>query len=141
MTAGAPGIEELRAAADRIRGFVRRTPLIVAAPAREHPGVAAELLLKLESLQVTGSFKARGAVNAVFGLPPVGLRRGVVTASGGNHGVAVAYAGKAAGVPTTIFLPRSAAADKIVKVARLGRQGGDFRRGLGRQQSGGLAIR
>jgi threonine dehydratase len=44
-------------------------------------------------------------------------------------------------VPTTRFLPRSAAPDKIVKFARLGRQGGDFRRGLGRQQSGGLAIR
>jgi threonine dehydratase len=116
VTAEAPGIKELRAAADRIRGFVRRTPLIAAAPTREYPGVAAELLLKLESLQVTGSFKARGAVNAVFGLPPTGLRRGVVTASGGNHGLAVAYAGKAADVPTTIFLPRSAAPDKIAKL-------------------------
>jgi threonine dehydratase len=116
MTAGAPEIEEIRAAAGRISGFVRRTPLVAAAPAREHSGLARGLRLKLESLQVTGSFKARGAINAVFGSPPERLRRGVVTASGGNHGLAVAYAGRAAGVPATIFLPRSAAPDKIAKL-------------------------
>jgi threonine dehydratase len=68
-------------------------------------------------LQVTGSFKARGAINAVFSLPPAKLERGVVTASGGNHGLAVAYAGWAAGVGATIFLPRSVAAEKLAKFA------------------------
>src|SRR5262249_14082938 len=72
--------------------------------------------LKLESLQVTGSFKARGAVNAVLGLPEENLRRGIVTASGGNHGLAVAYAGRTAGVPATIFLPPSVAPDKLAKL-------------------------
>ncbi len=112
----APGIADVRAAAERIGGFVRRTPLLAAAPVREHPGLAAGLLLKLECLQVTGSFKARGAINAVFALPAERLRQGIVTASGGNHGLAVAYAGRAAGVPATIFLPRSVAAEKIEKL-------------------------
>ncbi len=121
MTA-VPGIDEVRAAAARIRGFVRRTPLLAAAPVREQTDVAHGLLLKLESLQVTGSFKARGAINAVFALLPANLRRGVVTASGGNHGLAVAYAGWAAGVPATIFLPRSVAPDKLAKFAIWGAQ-------------------
>jgi threonine dehydratase len=109
----APDIADIRAAAERIGGFVRRTPLLPAAPTREHPHLARGLLLKLECLQVTGSFKARGAINAVLALPQEKLRHGIVTASGGNHGLAVAYAGRAAGVPATIFLPRSAATEKI----------------------------
>jgi threonine dehydratase len=116
MTATPPSMEEIRAAAERIHGFVRRTPLLAAAPARDFPELAHGLLLKLEALQVTGSFKARGAINAVLALPPERLQRGIVTASGGNHGLAVAYAGRAAGVPATIFLPRSVAADKIAKL-------------------------
>ena len=115
-----PGIDEVRAAAARIRGLVRKTPLVTAAPLREQPDVAGGLLLKLESLQVTGSFKARGAINAVFALSPAALERGVTTASGGNHGLAVAYAGWAAGVPATIFLPCSVAPDKLAKFARWG---------------------
>ena len=121
MTTG-PGLDEVRAAAARIRGFVRKTPLVTAAPVREQSDATRGLLLKLESLQVTGSFKARGAINAVFALPPTALARGVVTASGGNHGLAVAYAGWAAGVPATIFLPRSVAPDKLAKFARWGAQ-------------------
>jgi threonine dehydratase len=113
----APGMSEIRAAAERIRGFVRRTPVIPAVPVREHSELARGLLLKLESLQVTGSFKARGAINAVISLPAERLQRGIVTASGGNHGLAVAYAGWAAGVPATVFLPRSVAADKLAKLA------------------------
>jgi threonine dehydratase len=94
--------------------------LLQAAPTREHPNLARGLLLKLECLQVTGSFKARGAINAVFSLPQESLRRGIVTASGGNHGLAVAYAGLAAGVPATIFLPRSVAAEKIDRLGSWG---------------------
>jgi threonine dehydratase len=80
------------------------------------------LLLKLEALQVTGSFKPRGAVNAVLALPSVRLQRGIVTASGGNHGLAVAYAGWAARIPATIFLPRSVAPEKLSKFAAWGAQ-------------------
>ena len=117
MTCAQPGINEIRAAAKRIRGFVRRTPLLAAAPAREYCELARGLLLKLESLQITGSFKARGAISAVLALPPERLRRGIITASGGNHGLGVAYAGWATGVPATIFLPCSVAADKVAKLA------------------------
>jgi threonine dehydratase len=111
-----PTLDDIRAAAVRIHGLVRRTPLVAAAPVREHATTAAGLLLKLESLQVTGSFKARGAVSAARTLSAERLARGIVTASGGNHGLAVAYAGWAAGVPATVFLPRSAAADKIARL-------------------------
>jgi threonine dehydratase len=116
----APGIDEVRAAAERIRGYVRRTPLLAAAPIEERPEIVGGLRLKLEALQVTGSFKARGAINAAFALPPKRLRRGIVTASGGNHGLAVAYAGWATEVPATIFLPRSAATEKIAKLDEWG---------------------
>ncbi|MBO0737399.1 MAG: threonine/serine dehydratase [Alphaproteobacteria bacterium] len=109
-------MNEIRAAARRIRGYVRQTPLISAAPAREYCELARGLSLKLESLQVAGSFKARGAINAALGFPGERLRRGVVTASGGNHGLAVAYAGWATGAPATIFLPRSVAPDKVAKL-------------------------
>jgi threonine dehydratase len=118
----APGINEIRAAAERIRGLVRRTPLIPAAPAKEQPQIVQGLLLKLEVLQVTGSFKPRGAVNALLALPSARLQRGIVTASGGNHGLAVAYAGWAAGIPATIFLPRSVALEKLSKFAAWGAQ-------------------
>ena len=115
-TATAPTLADVRHAAERIKGRVRHTPLIEAAPAREHATVARHLLLKLESLQVTGSFKARGASNAIAAIAPAALARGVVTASGGNHGLAVAYAGWAAGVAATIYLPISAPAAKLRKL-------------------------
>src|SRR5262249_37535069 len=111
-----PGINGVRAAAERIRAYVRRTPLLSPVPIKEQRELVGGLCLKLEALQVTGSFKARGAINAVFTLPPEQLRRGIVTASGGNHGLAVAYSGWATGVPATIFLPHSVAADKIAKL-------------------------
>ena len=77
---------------------------------------AGKLVLKLECLQVSGSFKARGAVNALLTLPPHQVARGLVTASGGNHGMGVAYAGWVAGVPATVYLPHNtppAKADKL----------------------------
>ena len=71
-----PGMAETRAAAGRIRGYVRRTPLLAATPIRERRELLGGLRLKLETVQVTDSFKARGAINAVFALPPAQLRRG-----------------------------------------------------------------
>lgn len=118
----APTLDDVRRAADRIRGRVRHTPLLEAAPAREHAGVAAQLVLKLESMQVTGSFKARGACNALAALPPTALAQGVVTASGGNHGLAVAYAGWISGVPATIYLPKTVPAAKQRKLRAWGAQ-------------------
>jgi len=120
LTASAPTLDDVRRAAERISNHIRRTPLIEAAPAREHAALATQLLLKLESLQVTGSFKARGASNVLATLTPAALARGVVTASGGNHGLAVAYAARTAGAAATIYLPTNVPAAKIRKLQAWG---------------------
>jgi threonine dehydratase len=78
------------------------------------------LRLKLESMQVTGSFKARGAVNAVLSLPATQVGKGLVTASGGNHGLGVAYAGWLAGEATCVFLPGNVPPEKVPAFERWG---------------------
>jgi len=97
---------------------VRHTPLIPAGPVRD--SLAGRLSLKLECFQVTGSFKARGATNKVLALPAGQAARGLVTASGGSHGLGVAYAGWIAGAPVTIYLPANAPRSKAEKLARWG---------------------
>lgn len=92
---------------------------MAARPAREPIG-GGELTLKLECLQVTGSFKARGAVNKLRSLTPEQVARGLITASGGNHGLGVAYAGWLAGVPATVYLPRNTPPIKATKLAEWG---------------------
>ena len=103
MTSRAVNLETIRAAAGRNAGGIRRTPVLAASALREPPAPGS-LFLKLECLQVTGSFKPRGALNKALGLDaPAGL----TTASGGNHGLGVAYAASVLGVPATVFLPHS----------------------------------
>ena len=113
-----PDLATIRAAAAAIAGQVRRTPMIAA----EHDKVAlpGEVHLKLECLQVTGSFKARGALNTLRTLSPAEITRGIITASGGNHGLAVAYAGHVAKTPATIFLPTNVPPAKIAKLEAWG---------------------
>ena len=94
--------------------------MISCQPVRDSAEIAASLMLKLECLQVTGSFKARGAINKFKTLSPDDLAHGIITASGGNHGLAVAYAGWLAKVPTRIYLPITAPAEKIRKLGRWG---------------------
>jgi threonine dehydratase len=89
---------------------------IVETPVLEHPLVR----MKLECLQVTGSFKARGALHRVLSLPPEVAARGVITASGGNHGLAVAYAARAIGVPAVIYLPSHTPAEKAERMETWG---------------------
>ena len=113
-----PDLATIRAAAATVAGEVRRTPLIPADHDKRPLG--AETWLKLECLQVTGSFKARGAINTLRSLPPEEIRRGIITASGGNHGLAVAYAGYVASAPAVIYLPRSVPAAKIAKLEAWG---------------------
>jgi threonine dehydratase len=116
------GLQDIEQARRRIAGHVRRTPLIAASalsrPLPLAPGAA--LTLKLEALQVTGSFKARGATHKALTLAPEEARRGLVTASGGNHGLGVAYAGRLIGAPVTIYLPANAPAAKAEKLERWG---------------------
>ncbi len=113
-------IGDIRAAAARIAGKVRRTPMIEADNLQSPFDGGAAVTLKLELLQVTGSFKARGATNKLLSLTPAELERGIVAASGGNHGLGTARAGRMAGVPTTIFLPTNAAPSKLEKLKAWG---------------------
>ncbi len=92
---------DVRAAADRVRGVVRRTPLEPFPLADDR----IELRLKLECLQETGSFKARGAWNQISRLSDAERSAGVVTTSSGNHGRALAWAARRAGVPATVCMP------------------------------------
>lgn len=104
----------------RIAGHIRTTPLTELEPDLFAP--AARVWLKLEQLQHTGSFKARGAFNRILSAAEASLvgTAGVVAASGGNAGLAVAYAARQQGVSAQVYLPATAPA---VKVGRLGRLG------------------
>lgn len=112
-------LARIEAAAERLQGRIRRTPTVRVDLAREPIGVD-DLWLKLECLQVTGSFKARGATNRLLTLDPAVLKNGIFAASGGNHGLATARAGAMAGVPATIYLPSNASPAKIEKLKHWG---------------------
>lgn len=110
---------EIRKVHDVIRPYVRRTPVVeLEAGDLGISGLTAPLVLKLEQLQCAGSFKARGAFTNLL-LRPVPAA-GVVAASGGNHGVAVAYAAHRLGVPAAIFVPTISAPAKVARIRGLG---------------------
>lgn len=109
-------IADIENAAGRIGPYVRRTPVTPLAQLKDPPPGGARVTLKLECLQVTGSFKARGAMNRLLGTPKAALGAGIVTASGGNHGLAVARTAYAAGVPATIYVPANVSPAKVVKM-------------------------
>ncbi len=109
-------IEEIRAAAARIRGTVLRTPLIRLG-VDEAP---AEIYLKLENLQPIGSFKMRGASNAMAQVDPRRLQGGVYTASAGNMAQGVAWNARRLGVPCRVVVPDGAPDTKLRAIARLG---------------------
>jgi threonine dehydratase len=113
-------LQDIRLAQQRLVGYVRRTPLLIANPVKQNVNDIKNLYLKLENLQITGSFKARGAVNKLLSLPPEQIARGIVTASGGNHGLGVAYASWLAHVPATIYLPHSTPLIKVQKLENWG---------------------
>jgi threonine dehydratase len=107
-------VEEIRAAAGRLSGVAIRTPLLA------FPGARTRLLVKPESLQLTGSFKLRGAYAAISALPPSDRERGVVAHSSGNHAQAVAYAAALLGVQATVVVPVTAPAVKVDQARRFG---------------------
>ena len=108
--------DEITAARDRIADAVVRTPLV----RLQVPEAPAEIYLKLENLQPIGSFKLRGALNAITQIPKNELADGVVTASAGNMGQGVAWAARELGVPCTVVVPDGAAATKVAAIERLG---------------------
>src|SRR5882724_11425234 len=111
-----PSLSDIRAARQLIAGAAIRTPL-VRLNAREAP---AEIYLKLENLQPIGSFKIRGATNAMGHLSPETLSRGVFTASAGNMAQGVAWRARELAIPCTVVAPETAPETKIKAIERLG---------------------
>jgi threonine dehydratase len=112
---GAIPIEEIRAAREALVGTAMRTPLI-----RLQVDAPAEIHLKLENLQPIGSFKIRGASNAMSKRTPEELAAGVITASAGNMAQGVAWGARLRGIPCTVVVPDYAPRTKIEAIERLG---------------------
>jgi threonine dehydratase len=108
----------ITAAESRIRPYIRETPVVESPALSERTG--AHVWLKCENMQVTGSFKVRGATNRLMTLSDDARTRGVVAASSGNHGIAVAHAGRALGIPVTVYVPGFASPAKTTAMQRLG---------------------
>ena len=103
-------LDDVRAAAVRIRGVAMRTPLLDVGP----------LSLKCENLQPMGAFKVRGACNMIAQLPPDSRRAGVITYSSGNHGQAVALVAQRFSIPAVVVMPETAPSIKVEGVRRYG---------------------
>jgi threonine dehydratase len=111
-------LDEIRAAAERIRGTAVRTP-VLALP-WPGPGEARPFWIKCENLQPMGAFKIRGAFNMLAQLPPEAWTRGVITYSSGNHGRGVAMAAQALGIPAVVVMPETAPPVKVDGVRACG---------------------
>lgn len=104
-------LDQIRAAQDRIQPHIHRTPLLPTRSLSERAGV--EIRLKCENLQRAGSFKIRGAMNALLQLTPEQRRNGVVAFSSGNHAQGVALAARTLGIRATIVMPENSVASKV----------------------------
>ncbi len=110
--------EDIEAARQRIKGAVVYSPCSPSIPLSEITGM--EIYCKLDNLQRTGSFKERGARNALAQLPVEQQKRGVIAASAGNHAQALAYQGKLLGIPATVVMPKFAPLIKVSNCQKLG---------------------
>ena len=113
-----PTLEDVEAARKRLHGVVHRTPVTPSATFSERTG--GDVVLKLENLQRTGSFKIRGAYNKIASLDAAARERGVVAASAGNHAQGVALGARLAGIPATIVMPERASITKAEAVRGYG---------------------
>ncbi len=118
MKTDAPDIEAIRAAHRRISPRIHRTPVVTSESLDEMAG--ARLFFKCENLQKTGSFKIRGATNAVFSLTDEEAKHGVVAPSSGNHAAALALAARWRGIPAWIIMPSNSSAVKMRAVEAYG---------------------
>ena len=110
--------KDIEAARDRIAGAIYYSPCQHSIPLSEITGM--EIFCKLDNLQRTGSFKERGARNALAQLSPEQQKRGVIAASAGNHAQALAYQGKLLGIPATVVMPKFAPLIKVNNCQKLG---------------------
>jgi threonine dehydratase len=113
-----PTLNNIRQAAERIRPYAHRTPVLTCESLNRKVG--AQVYMKCENLQKVGAFKFRGACNAVFSLSDKEAARGVCTHSSGNHAAALALAAKMRGIPAYIVMPNNAPAVKKAAVAGYG---------------------
>jgi threonine dehydratase len=111
-------VDDIREAHERIRSHIHRTPVIHSRQLDANSG--SQVFFKCENLQKGGAFKARGALNAVLGLPETALAAGVATHSSGNHGAALAMAAAVRAMPATIVMPSNSSAVKKAAVAGYG---------------------
>ncbi|HEX7329505.1 MAG TPA: threonine ammonia-lyase [Casimicrobiaceae bacterium] len=111
-------VSDVETARERIRGGIYESPCVESIPLSQLTG--AHVYCKLDYLQRTGSFKERGARNALLQLGPEAKRRGVIAASAGNHAQGVAYHGALLGIPVTVVMPRFAALVKVTNCRQLG---------------------
>ncbi|WP_225729617.1 MULTISPECIES: threonine ammonia-lyase [unclassified Nocardia] len=112
------GLDRIEAAAGLLAPVIRRTPLVASRVLSEKAG--ADVLLKCENLQRTGSFKPRGAYNRIANLPAADRAKGVVAASAGNHAQGVAWAAASLGIESTVFMPVGASLPKLVATRAYG---------------------
>ncbi|MEU2014236.1 threonine/serine dehydratase, partial [Nocardia sp. NPDC019302] len=113
-------MSRIEAAARLLAPVIRRTPLLASRVLSERTG--AEVWLKCENLQRTGSFKPRGAYNRIANLPQEARERGVVAASAGNHAQGVAWSAAALGLTSTVFMPIGASLPKLMATKAYGAQ-------------------
>src|SRR5271154_6667659 len=125
-------LSDIKAARRRIKGGVIVSPCPGSIPLSEITG--ARIVCKLDNFQRTGSFKERGARNALLRLPRANRIRGVVAASAGNHALGLAYHGRLLGIPVTVVMPKFAPLIKMTTCQRLGARvilhGDDFAEAL-----------
>ena len=112
--------DDIERARRGLAGIAKATPLMRSATLDRM--LAAEVYLKPENLQKTGSFKIRGAYNRIAALSPAEAQRGVVAASAGNHGQALAYAATRAGLKATIVMPATARSPRSMRPAAMARR-------------------
>ncbi len=113
-----PTLADIEAARERIRGGIYESPCVESIPLSKLTG--AHIHCKLDYLQRTGSFKERGARNALLQLSPAQRQRGVIAASAGNHALGVAYHGSLLDIPVTVVMPKFAALVKVTNCRHLG---------------------
>jgi len=111
-------VDHVRAAAERIRGAVVRTPTMHSITLSKITG--AQIWLKFENLQFTAAYKERGALNALLLMEDERRKRGVIAASAGNHSQGLSYHGTRLGVPVTIVMPRTTPTVKVMQTESVG---------------------
>jgi threonine dehydratase len=135
-------LADIESARARLSGVARETPLYPTETFSRLSG--RQIFLKAENLQRTGSFKIRGAYNTIASLGETERRAGVVAASAGNHGQAVAWAAREAGIPATIFMPQDAPMAKVEATRSYGGatelHGGDFEEAVAAAQAHAVAT-